>query len=216
MTSVSALPAMPQVGAIRRKRGETDSSDTSGDDESEIDSMRPVVPTPRRKRRRKLTDAMKSMNLHRESEGEDDDADSSQAVADDDEEADAYTASSLDDYDDFSHLEEDEDDEQTNEQTNEPTSDSDRQAQRKVMFELVFGPERPSSVVEARLEELIRNSLHQASLASAKTQDDMSMDACFYCRPSAPLSHEPLRTRSNSLPNTMSPDEPSDEMDIDD
>jgi hypothetical protein len=210
MTSVSAFPAMSPGGAIRRKRGETDSSDTSGDDESEIDSMRPVVPAPRRKRRRKLTDAMKSMNLHRESE--DDDADSSQAVADDDEEADAYTASSLDDYDDFSHVEEDEDDEQTN----EPASDSDRQAQRKVMFELVFGPERPSSVVEARLEELVRNSLQQASLASAKTQDDMSMDACFYCRPSAQLTHQPLRTRSNSLPNTMSPDEPSDEMDIDD
>lgn len=212
MTSMAALAAgSPGGGAIRRKRGETDSSATSGDDESEIDSMRPVVPTPRRKRRKKLTDAMKSMNLHRESEGEDEDADSSQAVADDDEEADAYTASSLDDDDDFSHLE-DEDDEQTN----EPAIDVGQQAQRKVMFELVFGPERPSSAVDARLEDLIRNSLQQATLASAQTQDDMSMDTCFYCRPSIPMFHQPLRTRSNSLPNMLSSDDLSDEMEIDD
>jgi hypothetical protein len=209
---MSALAARSATGAIRRKRGESDSSATSGDDESEIDSMRPVVPTPRRKRRRRLTDAMNSMNLHRESEGEDEDADSSQAVADDDEEADAYTASSLDDDDDdFSHVE-DED----NDQTNEPTIGGDQQAQRKVMFELVFGPERPSSAVDARLEELIRSSLQQATLASTKTQDDMSMDACFYCRPSIPMSHQPLRTRSNSLPNMLSSDDPSDEMEIDD
>jgi hypothetical protein len=78
-------------------------------------------------------------------------------------------------------------------------------AQRAVMLELVFGQEpeaaRPIDPVDAKLESLIRDSLHKAVAGEPIAQDDMTIDTA-YSRASALSEFDfiPRRPRSNSLP----------------
>ena len=250
--SIPPSPHLSSGGGRRVRRKRTSSNSAECDDDSvlpyhddgtswtsnggagasEVDSLQPVVPPKKKKRRRHLLDAMASINLrHKASEDEqhpntiqhstdDEDADSSQAVADDDEEADAYSInSSLDDDDDDIDIEDEEEDGENG--TLRPSS-GQQQAQRKFLFELVFGPEKPQSVVDLRLEELIRRSIRESvapPAAAPHSQDDMSIDGCSYCRPSVPLQRAPFRIRSNSLPHagTARDSSPSDEdMEVDD
>jgi hypothetical protein len=186
----------------RRKRDD-DSSCAS----SAFDSIRPVVPP--KKRRRTILDAFQSIRLYKGEEtdkagGDDEDANSSQAVAawDDGEEA-CSTDSSLDDDEDNRLL-------------------SDREeVERKVMLELVFGPNSevlqfPTNPVDSKLQDLIRESLQQVSPTDhATTHDDMTIDV-VYSRMS-PIETPGERvaiTRSNSLPNIFaSADSAGESMD---
>jgi hypothetical protein len=75
-------------------------------------------------------------------------------------------------------------------------------AQRAVMLELVFGPkpeEAPADPVDAKMESLIRESLHKAVAGEPITQDDMTIDAA-YSRASSTSEFDfiPRRPRSNS------------------
>ena len=173
----------------RRKRDD-DSSCAS----SAFDSIRPVVPP--KKRRRTILDAFQSICLYKGEEavktgGDDEDADSSQAVAawDDGEEA-CSTDSSLDDDEDNRLL-------------------SDREeVERKVMLELVFGPNSevlqfPTNPVDAKLQDLIRQSLQQVSPTDhATTHDDMTIDVVYSrMSPTETPGERLAMTRSNSLPN---------------
>jgi hypothetical protein len=173
----------------RRKRDD-DSSCAS----SAFDSIRPVVPP--KKRRRTILDAFQSICLYKGEEadkagGDDEDANSSQAVAawDDGEEA-CSTDSSLDDDEDNRLL-------------------SDREeVERKVMLELVFGPNSevlqfPTNPVDVKLQELIRESLqHVSPTDHATTHDDMTIDVVYSRMSPTETSGERVSiTRSNSLPN---------------
>jgi hypothetical protein len=84
-------------------------------------------------------------------------------------------------------------------------SDADK-AQRAVMLELVFGqkPEgAPVDPVDAKVESLIRESLHKAVAGEPITQDDMAIDAP-YSRASSSSEFDfiPRRPRSNSTDGT--------------
>jgi hypothetical protein len=175
----------------RRKRDD-DSSCAS----SAFDSIRPVVPP--KKRRRTILDAFQSISLFKGEEadkagGDDEDADSSQAVAawDDGEEA-CSTDSSLDDDEDNRLL-------------------SDREeVERKVMLELVFGPNSevlqfPTNPVDLKLRDLIRGSLQQVSPTDhATTHDDMTIDVVYSrMSPIETAGERVAMTRSNSLPNVF-------------
>jgi hypothetical protein len=181
---------MPPIG--RRKRDD-DSSCAS----SALDSLRRVVP-PKKRRRTTILDAFQSICLYKggdkggEEGGDEEDANSSQAVADwgNGDEA-CSTDSSLDDDEDYRLL-------------------SDKQeAERKVMLELVFGPnseilQTPTTAVDVKIQELIRGSLQQVAPPDYATQDDMTLDTA-YSRISPPETSG-LRVpmaRSNSLPNVF-------------
>jgi hypothetical protein len=142
-------------------------------------------------------------------------ADSSQAVADEDDNADEYSGSSFEDDDD-------EDTPYPLELTGEESlRQGDKQSQRKVMFELVFGPEPPSSVVDARLEELIRQSLQNARAGACSVPNQARADISTSTRddhhPSIPLNRRyPLQKKSSSIGSAMALDEPWDDMDVED
>jgi hypothetical protein len=173
------------MSPIGRRKRDDDSSCAS----SALDSLRPVVP-PKKRRRTTILDAFQSICLYKggkggEEGGDEEDADSSQAVADwgNGDEA-CSTDSSLDDDEDNRLL-------------------SDKQeAERKVMLELVFGPNSETTSVDAKLKELIRESLLQVNPTDHATQDDMTIDTA-YSRISHPeISGERVSiARSNSLPN---------------
>lgn len=174
----------------RRKRDD-DSSCAS----SAFDSIRPVVPP--KKRRRTILDAFQSISLFKGEEtadktgGDEEDANSSQAVADwgDGNEV-CSTDSSLDDDEDNRFL-------------------SDREeVERKIMLELVFGPNSevlqfPTNSVDAKLQEMIRQSLQQVSPTDhATTHDDMTIDVVYSrISPIETSSERASIARSNSLPN---------------
>jgi hypothetical protein len=86
-------------------------------------------------------------------------------------------------------------------------------AQRAVLLQLVFGQKPagtpPVDPVDAKVESLIRESLHKAVAGEPFTQDDMTIDAA-YSRASSTSEFDffPRRSRSNSLP--MEFDEVSD------
>lgn len=226
----STIPFIPS-GTVRRKRSavpmgpplslnplaEGDDAGSSGS--SAIDSMRPV--TAPRKRRKTFLDAFQSITLQKESdeEGEGcDDADSSQAVADDDYndvgDADNYsTTSSIEDPDEQGSA-------------IDRTLLSDREeAERKVMLELVFGPEHPESssargkdLVDLKLQELIRDSLKQAKskeeIRQTTAGDDMTIDTPYSRASTLDVSSLSTgMTRSNSLPNLYLPGEDEQTMD---
>jgi hypothetical protein len=186
---------MPPVG--RRKRDDDSSCSSSA-----LDSMRPVAP-PKKRARRTILDAFQSICLYKGEEvGDDEDADSSHAVADWGNGEDACsTSSSLDDDEDNRLL-------------------SDRQeAERKVMLELVFGPnseilQTPINPVDAKLQSLIRESLQHATATDHATMDDMTIDV-VYSRMSpseTPLERVSIQ-RSNSLPNIFASIDSSEFMD---
>ena len=97
------------------------------------------------------------------------------------------------------------------------TSDSDdeqllteaEKAQRQVMLELVLGggqskAQPPSNPVDARVEEMIRESLRRAVSGDLPfAQDDLTIDTCYSrSTPSSEFEFlEPNRPRSNSLPD---------------
>jgi hypothetical protein len=174
------------MSPIGRRKRDDDSSCAS----SALDSLRPVVP-PKKRRRTTILDAFQSICLYKGGEevGDEEDADSSQAVADwgNGDEA-CSTDSSLDDDEDNRLL-------------------SDKQeAERKVMLELVFGPnseiETPTTSVDAKLKELIRESLLQVNPTDHATQDDMTIDTAYsrISHPETSGERVPI-ARSNSLPN---------------
>jgi hypothetical protein len=177
------------MSPIGRRKRDDDSSCAS----SALDSLRPVVP-PKKRRRTTILDAFQSICLYKggkggEEGGDEEDADSSQAVADwgNGDEA-CSTDSSLDD-----------------EEENRLLSDK-QEAERKVMLELVFGPsseiETPTTSVDAKLQELIRQSLQQVNPTDHGTQDDMTIDTAYSRISHLEISAEraPI-ARSNSLPN---------------
>jgi len=195
---------------MRRKRGgaggggDEDSSGSSAID-SKADSMRPLPPA--RKRRRTFLDAFSGLGLKKNNSeaGEDcdEDADSSQAVADETA-ADGYsTTSSL------------EDDEYGDNVNIDGKLLSDREeVERKVMLELVLGPNSelpgvgPKDAVDKRLQDLIRSSLRDAASPGDQSRrgpaDDTTIEPSYARSTSAPSSGmdvDPLRRRSDSLPD---------------
>jgi len=171
---------VPIVPGVRRKRTEDDQS--SGSSSDAIDSMRPVAPKPR-KRRRTILSAFSSIDIGKgESGGEEEDADSSQAVVDDEGYEEYSTSSSLEDEDDGDM---------------KLLSDKE-QAERKVMLDMVFGP-KAKDPVDYKLQNMIRETLQKAT-AEPGSQDDMNIDAS-YSRASSVSLGEPEMKRSNSLPN---------------
>jgi hypothetical protein len=169
----------------RRKRDD-DSSCAS----SAFDSIRPVVPP--KKRRRTILDAFNSICLYKgeEAGGDEEDADSSQAVANWGNAEDACsTDSSLDDEEDNRLL-------------------SDREeVERKVMLELVFGPNSevlqfPTNPIDAKVQELIRGSLQQVSPTDHAIKDDMTIDVVYSrMSPTETSGERGSIARSTSLPN---------------
>jgi hypothetical protein len=122
-----ASPEPPGSGLGRRKRvDDNDSRHSSGS--SALDSMRPAMPAPR-KRRKTFIDAFQGIALQKDSDtGEDgEDADSSQAVADIHAGDALSPTSSIEDPDEDDSFED--------------RFLSDREEkERKVMLEIVFGP----------------------------------------------------------------------------
>jgi hypothetical protein len=224
------VPIIPVVERKRVDREEDIEVEVANDDSSgssAIDSMRPVVPLPRRKRRRRtIVDAFHHINLtsrkngeQRQYEKEDGDADSSQAVA-------KFEASDVDVYSTTSSLEDEYEDDE--DQDDRLLSDRDEN-ERNVLLELVFGPTAPGlapkNPVDLKLQELIRQSLQQQhqvprSLCDGgeeETQDDMNIDA-VYSRSAFSESRQGADSirRSNSLPNVLVHESTVEEMDISD
>ena len=195
----------PPPAVIRpKKRDLTDNDSQSqlSDESSAIDSSRAVAPKPRRKRQRTFLNAFSSITLQKKDSefcpsDEDGDADSSKAVADEGDECGNSVTSSLED--DLS-------------QEDRFLSDKE-EVERKVMLELVFGPEQ-SSVVDAKLEGLIRKSIQKA--VTNGSVDDMDLDASYQRSNDASTVGSFTSTigsslkRSNSLPSVL-----EDTMDID-
>lgn len=153
----SSLMESPRSTLLRRKR-EQDDDDTLS---TTNDSMRPLAEPrrPRRKRQRTIVDALHSISLKPEFE---DDADSSQAVASQDE----Y-------YSDMSSLDDDTaiHDSASPDGSQLLLSDKEKlrkQAERKVMLELVFGPDKDP--VDTKIDQIIRKSMSQGM-----AKDDMSV-----------------------------------------
>ncbi|GKY92812.1 hypothetical protein MPSEU_000250800 [Mayamaea pseudoterrestris] len=195
----------PPPAVIRpRKRDLTDNDSQSqlSDESSAIDSSRAVA-KPRRKRQRTFLNAFSLITLQRPSDSmecpsdEDDDADSSKAVADEGDECGYSVTSSLDD--DLS-------------QEDRLLSDKE-EAERKVMLELVFGPETEhKDIVDAKLEGLIRKSLQKATTVGSV--DDMDLETSYQRSSDAgtvsSLGTTSSMKRSSSLPSVF-----EDSMDVD-
>jgi hypothetical protein len=110
----------------------------------------------------------------------------------------------------------------TGEDDNSLTSASDdeqlmsdaEQAQRKIMLELVYAAAKaraspPVNPVDAKVENLIRESMRRAALGAPLVEtsaDDMTLDTCYNSTMStmSDLSLPGVRPRSNSLPTESS------------
>lgn len=194
-------PAAVTNSINRRKRDSTDNDSQLSDESSAIDSSRAVAPKPRRKRQRTFLNAFSSITLQKQdgdftSEDEYADADSSKAVADEAYDCACSVSSSLED-----------------ELSQEDRFLSDKEeAERKVMLELVFGPEQGTDVVDAKLADLVRKSITQATKMGST--DDMELDASYQrsiersASPGSSLTGS--LKRSSSLPSIF-----DDSMDTD-
>lgn len=195
-----------------RRRGR---SPTAGDSHSQIDeassasssqaadSMRPLAP-PARKRRRTILDAFQSIHIQNE---EEEDADSSQAVADI--EGEDVSDSTLEDED---------------ESQDRLLSDRE-EAERKVMLELVLGPTKKTKLdpVDQKVAAMVRQSIKQVATGDTEAvaagardrptaRDDMHIEAP-YSRSALPArGQEAPLERSSSLPDMSTLD--SDSMEI--
>ena len=212
----------PSRGSNPRRRGRPNSPDnhSQGFDEASsasssqaADSMRPLAP-PARKRRRTILDAFQSIHIQNE---EEEDADSSQAVADI--EGEDVSDSTIED-----------------EESQDDRLLSDREeAERKVMLELVLGPaKKKGDPVDQKVASMVRQTMQQVATTStgmaapsssttasittslpAAAKDDMHIEAP-YSRSSVPAHllapTGPGLERSNSLPDMSSLD--SDAMEI--
>lgn len=152
----------PRKRTATPSSGEHDDSSTSSD---AIDSMRPVAPKPR-KRRRTITDAFNSIQLRNES---DEDADSSQAVGGEDN---GYSTSSS--------LEDDEDvqDERETHCHHELLSDQEEaklETERKIMLELVFGPNDP---VERKFKHIVQQTILEKTNHHQRRHHDLDAQPC--------------------------------------
>jgi hypothetical protein len=159
------------------------------------DSMRPLAP-PARKRRKTILDAFSS--IHIQTEEEEDDADSSQAVADIDEED--VSDSTLGD----------------DESQGERFLSDREEAERKVMLQLVLGHRKIAEAqdpVDRKVTAMVRETIKQVIVPPrpASAKDDMTIDASYNTRSSSLMEGGTLE-RSNSLPDMSSLD--GDSMDI--
>jgi hypothetical protein len=82
------------------------------------------------------------------------------------------------------------------------------------MLELVFGPEPPSSVVDARLEDLIRKSIKDATSSAQGGEENYGAGSGDRHLSSA-LKRAPLQKKSSSVGSAMALDESWDDMDVD-
>ena len=191
----------------------TDNHSQQGADEASsasssqaADSMRPLAP-PARKRRRTILDAFQSIHIQNEDE---EDADSSQAVADI--EGEDVSDSTIED----------------DEGSQEDRLLSDREeAERKVMLELVLGPKSKPDPVEQKVAAMVRETIKQVAVtttngdnsivipaaATATSRDDMHIETPYSRSSTADLPRPAALERSNSLPDmTLVMD--SDSMEI--
>jgi hypothetical protein len=161
------------------------------------DSMRPMAP-PARKRRKTSTILDAFSSIHIQTEEEEDDADSSQAVADIDEED--VSDSSLED-----------------DESQDGRLLSDREeAERKIMLQLVLGHRKIAEAqdpVDQKVTAMVRETIKQVIVPPrpAGAKDDMTIDAPYNTRSSSRLGGGTLE-RSNSLPDMSSLG--NDSMDI--
>ena len=170
---------------------------------------------------------------------DEEDADSSQAIAD--EQDGCYYDSST------SSLEEDEVDDCDDDSSLQLLNDKEalqKDAERKVMLELVFGPDssfvppqhqRKQHPADRKLAELIQKSLQrQEQKAPQETQDDMSLTAAYNSSSTVTTSSssnnnddlslssarrmqaDGLLKRSNSLPDNMKMDTVGEDVEMDD
>lgn len=150
-------------------------------------------------------DAFNSIQLKAESE---EDADSSQAVGG---QEDYSTSSSLEDDDAYEY-----DDNRPSSVLLSDREKAKRDVERKVMLELVFGPNDP---VERKFCNIVHDSMSKQRSATIN-RDDMHIETS-YSRSSSTESYSnslpSTIQRSNSLPNMMFWDdnEPDTEMSID-
>ena len=199
-TSQQQLYSLPPAPAFPTEFGSDAGSSAGSSSFAEVDSMRPVAPRAR-KRRRTILDAFNSISLtnsnnkkqknqtssHQQAnpsnpnnsntgtEGEETedgaDADSSQAVADEDgRDHEDITTSSIDDYDD----DEDGDGQDMVDDSCLLLSDKE-EAQRNVMFELVLGPmaantKTRKNPVDVKIDAMIRNSREKLMVHSRQQQ----------------------------------------------
>jgi hypothetical protein len=221
---------VPIIPGIRSTPSNSSSNATSGnkkreatssvgpvDDGSEADSMRPQAPEyyfRRNKRRRTVIDAFNSISLQKEDS--DADADSSQAIAEEVEEE-YYcnsSASSLEDVDD------EEIDPLADETLLSDTEVSRNAAERKVMLELVFGPE-DRDPVDRKLHQLVKKSLDRVAAGELpiETKDDMSLNTIYNstCDSDITFPRDSVYElkRSNSLPEMMSSESLNERMEMD-
>ena len=209
---------MQQPARASRRRGRTSSPPPpGGDSHSQVDeassasssqaadSMRPLAP-PARKRRRTILDAFQSIHIQNEDE---EDADSSQAVADI--EGEDVSDSTIED-----------------EESQEDRLLSDREeAERKVMLELVLGPAKKAKrdPVDRKVAAMVRESIKKvandpggvvvgpAAYASvSSSRDDMHIEAPYSRSSAANLPPPAALERSNSLPDMSTLD--NDSMEI--
>ena len=191
----SSLMESPRSAFLRRKREHEDDDTLS----TTNDSMRPLAEPrkPRRKRQRTILDAMHSISLKPEFE---DDADSSQAVASQDD----YYYSDTSSLDDDTAIQD-----YASPDTSLLLSDKEKlqkQVERKVMLELVFGPEKDP--VDTKIDKIIRQSMSQGM-----AKDDMSVQNT---RTSSDFETQSELQRSSSLPDLSSySTNGADEMDTD-
>jgi hypothetical protein len=189
------------------------------DESSAIDSSRAVAPQRRhrRKRQRTFLNAFHSFTLMSEDSSEDKlVARYNSDIDDDNEDADASSSRAVaahqgDDecgYSVTSSLEEEDDSSQAEDRL---LSDKE-EAERKVMLELIFGPDQDKvDVVDLKLEGLIRDSIQKASKPPS-SMDDMDLDTSYqrgYDGASVSSLSGSLK-RSSSLPSVL-----EDTMDID-
>lgn len=194
-----------------RRRGRSSPPTPSGhDNHSQIDeassasssqaadSMRPLAP-PARKRRRTILDAFQSIQIQNE---EEEDADSSQAV---DIEGEDVSDSTIED-----------------EESQDDRLLSDREeAERKVMLELVLGPASKPNPVDQKVAAMVRASLRQAAAdpngptvatTVSTHRDDMHIETAYSRSSSANLPPPAPLERSNSLPDMALVDHDSMDM----
>jgi hypothetical protein len=204
-------------GTNANKKREATSSVAPVDDGSEADSMRPQAPEyyfRRNKRRRTVIDAFSSISLQKEDS--DEDADSSQAIAEEVEEEYycSSSASSLEDVDD------EEIDPLAEETLLSDTEVSRNAVERKVMLELVFGPEERDPV-DRKLHQMVKKSLDRVAVGELpiETKDDMSLNTTYNytCDSDITFSRDSVYElkRSNSLPEMMSSETLNERMEMD-
>lgn len=189
-------PAPPPGTAGFDNHSQVDEASSASSSQA-ADSMRPLAP-PARKRRRTILDAFQSINIQNEDE---EDADSSQAVADI--EGEDVSDSTIED-----------------EESQEDPLLSDREeAERKVMLELVLGPKNSKRhPVDAKVAEMVRETIQKVATtapAATTTRDDMHIDTSYSRASVTDSAGPPVASleRSNSLPDMFTLDSDS-AMDI--